>query len=162
MAGVAAVARYRGGARELVRALKFRDERRLAPAMGALMAERWPASGMKAQVDLVVPVPLHPGRLRFRGFNQSALLAEAIAERLGLELCAGSLKRVKATRPQAFLRRAERLRTMEGAFAAGDALRGRTVLLVDDVLTTGSTMSAAAKACRDAGAKKVYGIAFAR
>ncbi len=163
LSGVAAVARYGGGARELVRALKFHGEQALAPAMGALMAERWLAAGLdRGAVDLVVPVALHPGRRRSRGFDQSALLAGEIAAGLGVEYGGGALRRVKATRPQALLRRAERLSTMRGVFAAGEAVRGRTVLLVDDVFTTGATMSAAGAACAESGAGKVYGIAFAR
>ncbi len=176
LAGVAAVSRYAAGAKGLVRALKFHGERRLAPAMGELMAARWLAAGLTEQgtaeadaraarrgrVDLVAPVSLHPRRRRARGFDQSALLAETVARRLGLEWNAGAVIRLRATRPQSLLRRRQRLAAMEGVFAAGASVRGRTVLLVDDVLTTGTTMSAAAAACKRAGAKKVYGLTFAR
>lgn len=166
--GVAAVARYGAGARELVRSLKFHSERQLAAPMGTLMAERWLAAGLwrergeAGRVDMVVPVALHPRRRRERGFDQSALLAETIAERLGAEFGEHALSRVKATRPQALLRRKQRLKTMDGVFAATDAVKGKTVLLADDVFTTGATMSAAAAACKRAGAKKVYGVAFTR
>lgn len=159
----AAVARYGGGAKNLVKSLKFRGERTLAPAMGALMAERVRAAGFAARIDCAAPVALHANRARFRGFDQAGLLAEALAARLGVPCAAGALKRVRETGPQALLRRAERLRTMEGVFEAAPSLvRGRRILLVDDVFTTGATMAAAAAACRKGGAGEVYGIAFAR
>ncbi len=159
---VAAVVRYGGGAKNLVKSLKFRGERTLAPAMGALMAERAKQAGFADRIDCVAPVSLHANRARFRGFDQAALLAGVVAERLGVP-CAAALKRVRETRPQALLRRAERLRTMEGVFEADPpAVRERRILLVDDVFTTGATMSAAAAACKKGGAAAVYGVAFAR
>ncbi len=161
--GVASVARYKTGAKNFVRALKFTNERTLVPAMGALMAERARETGIAKEIDLVAPLPLHPKRLRSRGFDQAALLAETVAKNLGAEYGGKALQRVRETTPQALMRRAKRLTAMEGAFAATEALvKGRTILLVDDVLTTGTTMSAGAKACRAGGAANVYGVTFAR
>lgn len=161
--GVAAVARYRGAIRSMVRSLKFHSEHQLVPVIAEWMTRRWQEAALSETVDVVAPVALHPKRLRTRGFDQSALLAEAIAEKLGVQFRRDALRRTKPTKPQARLRRSERLTAMEGVFEASpEQVRDRAILLVDDVFTTGSTMSAAAAACKKSGAKAVYGIAFAR
>lgn len=118
--------------------------------------------------DLVVPVPLHPKRLRLRGFNQSALLALEISA--GLEMggfparFCEPLRRIRNTRAQMLLGREERLGNVEGAFvcADADAVRGRHILLVDDVATTGATLFACTKELKLAGAKTVWAVVVGR
>jgi len=113
--------------------------------------------------DLVVPVPLHPRRLRARGFNQSLELARGLARLAGLPLAAQALLRTRHTVPQARLERAQRLTNLRGAFRADSALTaGRRVLLVDDVSATGATLRECATALRRAGASGVDVVVLAR
>ena len=158
---VRAVFAYAGLARSAVLALKFRSGRHLAP----LMAE-WMAPALRArplQAEVVVPVPLSPQRLRERGYNQALLLAHAIAARTGGATVAEVLSREHRT-PQQSLDAAQRLKNLEGAVHCRDPgpIRGRRVIVVDDVVTTGATLSACAEALARAGATRVSGLAFAR
>lgn len=162
LTGVAAVARYGGGARQLVRTLKFGGERMVVDSLAGLMAERWRGSPFFGKADLVVPLSLHPARLQRRGFDQAKLLGESVARELGLEYGENFVRRTRFTVPQAVLHREERLRNMDGVFAVGEEIAGRRVVLVDDVMTTGATIAACAGACRQAGALRVYGLCFAR
>ncbi|UMY20006.1 ComF family protein [Methylobacterium organophilum] len=158
-----AVALYDGTARDLVHRLKYGDRLDLARVMGRMMA----AAGrdLLAETDLIVPVPLHGLRLWRRRFNQSALLARAVG-RLAQRPCdLQALARVKATRPQVGLTRAQRAQNLQGAFRVPEAARpriaGRRLLLVDDVTTTGATGNAAARALLRGGAKQVDLLTFA-
>lgn len=161
LTAAAAVARYRSGARELVLGLKFRRETELARPIAGLMAERMRGAAFPP-IDLVLPVSLHPERRRTRGFDQAQLLARHIAGATGLKTASGLVERTRHTTPQAALRREARLLNMEGAFRASPELSGKSVLLVDDVMTTGATMAECAKACREAGARRVSALVFAR
>ncbi len=162
LTGAAAVASYKAGARELVLRLKFGKEMELARPLGGLMAERLLAAPFREKLDVIVPVALHPLRLRERGFDQARLLAGEISRRVGLPVERRSLKRLVATTPQSRLRRQLRLTNVENAFKADGRIAGKRVLLVDDVMTTGATMAACSRACRAAGATRVYGLVFAR
>ncbi len=115
-------------------------------------------------VDVVVPVPLHPNRLRERGYNQSALLARGLGQRLNRRVDESSFQRIRDTEHQSRLSGEERRKNLEGAFAATDAsgLRGRTVLLIDDVMTSGNTFSHCAKALIKSGAVRVWCASVAR
>ena len=161
LARTAAVARYSGGARSLALSLKFRHETELAKTMALLMAERFHTAGFD-EIDMLIPVPLHPIRMRERGFDQAKLLCAHIGKATGIPMDSSSLTRVRHTEPQALRSRKQRLHNMDNAFAAGVSLSGKKILLVDDVLTTGSTMAACAKACRTAGATRVNALVFAR
>ena len=111
-------------------------------------------------------MPLHPDRQRQRGYNQSILLARALAEALpgsGLTVNETALRRVRATASQTKLDRYQRKQNVAGAFACADgAVAGRRVLLIDDVCTTGATLEACAVACRQAGAASVWALTVTR
>jgi ComF family protein len=159
-AAVAAYA-YTGAAREGVLRLKYRGLRAAAPDMAAALARA--AAEAAVQADAVTPVPLHPKRLRSRGYNQAVLLARPLASALGVPVLE-ALARTGATGPQveAGSRRARRA-NVAGAFAVrpGVDVAGLHVGLVDDVLTTGATLDAAATALKAAGAARVTALAFA-
>lgn len=154
---------YQGPAGRLVRALKFEDMDRLALPLGRETAARLAPLLTLLRLDLVVPVPLHWWRHSRRGFNQAELVARAIARRAGLPLSTRALARRRAGRRQLGLSRQERLASLAGCYAArASRVRGRTILLVDDVVTTGATLEACARALLRAGAAGVVGCAFAR
>ena len=134
-----------------------------AAAVALWLAERAAELAPAERVDLVVPVPLHPRRLRERGFNPAGLLARRIARARRARFDPVALERIRDTPSQTALDRAQRRRNVLGAFRADP--RGRIparVWLVDDVVTTGSTLTAAATALRRAGARHVTGICVAR
>ncbi len=149
---------YVGPMREALVRLKYAGRPDLAVPLGALLVQE--AGVLAGQVDRVVPLPLHPRRLRERGYNQSALLARPLAAALGVPLDTRTLSRVRATPPQAALPRARRGLNMRGAFKALPC-RAR-VLLVDDVRTTGASLQAAAEALASAGCRAVHSVALAR
>ena len=152
--GAAFAYRYAGPAGGLVRALKYNGVRRVAEPMARDLA-RACESLQPIRADWVVPVPMHPRRLRRRGFNHAAILAKALADRMGLPMVE-AVSRVIDTPQQAVLEENDRRRNMKGAFAASVDVEGRCILLVDDVYTTGATAMACAKALRKAGAKTLY------
>ena len=159
-----AAVRFDEVARALVHALKYGDRLDLAPTMG-----HWAANAgreLLAEADALVPVPLHWRRLWARRFNQSALLAAAISGHCGVPVAYRALGRVKATAQQVGLSRAERAGNVQGAFrVAADAraeVTGRRLVLIDDVLTSGATIDACARALLRAGARNVDVLVFAR
>jgi ComF family protein len=129
--------------------------------LGTLLAEYCVRTGLKPQV--IVPVPLHTKRLKMRGFNQSLLLARALRKRLSVDLDYLNLRRVVPTKPQAGLKAVARHENVAGAFHIQDpgAFRGRRVLLVDDVYTTGATVTECSKLLRKADAV-VFVLTLAR
>ena len=155
---VAAAARFEGTAREAVHVLKYHRHHAIAPLMGRLMAD---AAG-DVQADVIVPVPLHPSRQRERGFDQAVLLARRAAHDLRVPIQPDGLKRIRKTSQQSNLDALRRRENVEGAFAANRHFHGERVLLVDDVMTTGSTLTAASKALKQAGSGPVVGLVFAR
>lgn len=162
LTGAASVARYRAGARSLVLAFKFGGETELAAPIAALMGERLRGADFAGKLDLVLPVALHPAKRRQRGFDQAGLLADRVARHVGLPCRSDLMRRAIHTKPQATLQREARLENMTGAFTASGEVEGKRLLLVDDVMTTGATMAECARACRDAGARRVYALTFAR
>jgi len=143
---------YDERAAAVVEAFKYGERTDLAPALAAELARVTPR---EFAADLVAEVPLHPARERERGYNQSALLASALASRAGMPHLPGVLARVRPTRAQARLGPAARRLNLRGAFRVRDPerLAGRRVLLVDDVVTTGATLEAALGALRSAGVR---------
>lgn len=158
------VARYDGPARALVHALKFNDRLEIAHVMAAQMVRA--GDELTRDCTVVVPVPLHRGRLFSRRFNQSALLAERVAKLSGRDYAPAAIVRVKNTRHQVGLSASERRRNVSGAFKVAPEnrplLEGRRVLIVDDVMTTGATVDACARVVRRAGAAGVDVLTFAR
>lgn len=155
---------YEGVARGMVLSLKFGDRTELAPTMARWMMRV--GAELLADADAVVPVPLHRARFLRRRFNQSAELARALCRLSGRDFLPDAVVRVRATRHQAGLAAREREANVRGAFAvparAEIGVRGRRVLVVDDVYTTGMTVSAVARALRRAGAAQVDVLTFAR
>jgi ComF family protein len=157
---------YGGPLGEAPRGVKYQDRPELTEPMADLArsAVRSAGLGSAAQrIDLVVPVPLHRARLAERGYNQSALIARPIARELGARFAASALTRSRATAPQAKLDRAARLTNVAQAFVAHRhaRLKGRSVLLVDDVATTGATLVDCARALRQAGANPIRALVVA-
>lgn len=155
-----AAGQFSGALRDAIHRFKYQGMSAGASALAALLR---PAIASLARQDLVlVPLPLHPQRLRERGYNQAALLARALALDGPLPSVEDALRRVKATRAQASLGAAERARNMAGAFAANPArCAGRRFVLIDDVCTTGATLQSAAQALHAAGARDIYGLVLA-
>lgn len=150
---------YGGPASGLVRNLKYRGVTRLSPIMAKGMARAYDFI-QPTGADMIVPVPMHPRRRRRRGFNHAELLARDTAAILELPVRL-AVKRVRNTRQQARLSVRERLRNLDGAFALAGDVRGKRVLLVDDVCTTGATANACAQVLREGGAKSVCLLCFA-
>ena len=152
-----------GAAREAVHRLKYNNLRAIAPTLGALLADFLAARQVRG--DILVPVPLHPRRERRRGYNQAALLARDVGERLGIPVVSEALVRSKDTPSQTGRSQAEdRRANVQGSFRcpSPEAVNGLDVLLLDDVCTTGSTLEACSVALREAGAASVTGVALAR
>lgn len=154
---------YSGGAATTVMNLKFHGKKYLAKPMAKWMTDKFLETGLIA--DVVIPVPLHSRRKKERGFNQSELLASEIAASLALPLDATSACRVKDTLVSSKLTggRKAREENMKDAFSVTDkeTIKEKRVLVVDDVLTTGTTANELSKALKKAGAKKVYVLTFA-
>jgi ComF family protein len=147
--------------RDAIHRLKYTGRTALAAPLGGLMAAYWVQHPMP--IDVVVPVPLHPTRLRDRGYNQAALLAREMAHRVGLVVDERALIRRRATAPQVELNAQQRSENVRRAFrCSGNSLAGKRTLLVDDVCTTGATLEACAMALYEGGARGVRALTLAR
>lgn len=155
---VAACFPYEKGFRRTLHRLKFQEERALARPLGTLMAEA--ASSLGEELDGVTWVPMSPQKLRRRGYNQSELLAKAVAKELGLPAW-DLLEQVRETDTQYSLTRSQRADNVRGAYRAKGATLGKRVLLVDDIVTTGATLRACAQGLYGAGAQKVCAVCAA-
>lgn len=156
--------RYDEHSRSLVTRFKYADQTLLAPVYGPWLL----AAGRElvAASDVIVPVPLYYWRFVKRRYNQSALLAQALAKSCGLPLCADGLLRTRATQPQAGLTRPQRADNVKGAFRVNpkrsDVIAGKAVLLIDDVMTTGATIEQCARALLKGGASSINVLTLAR
>lgn len=165
----AAYGSYEGGLRELIHLLKYDQVRPAAAVLGRMLAEAIGnlQLGFSHGPIVVIPVPLYVKKARQRGFNQSELIARSALKLLSgdaFELNAGVLQRCRETRSQIGLSRHQRRENMRGAFivAKPEEIAQREILLVDDVMTTGTTVSECARVLRRAGASKVYVATVAR
>ena len=134
-----AAGRYDGTLRQAILNLKYGEKRKLVRPLGAYLAAylgTYPFA--PDEIDLIIPVPLHPSRLRQRGFNQAALLAHEVGRALGVPVKETALRRTRRTRPQAELRASERAKNIQNAFTVADAgaVLRKSVVLLDDVITT--------------------------
>jgi ComF family protein len=143
--------------------LKYQGVIELADPLGKLLAQTYQRHHLQA--DIVLPVPLHPERQRQRGFNQATLLARACARQLGIPWDERLLIRRRATSSQVGLTASERRANVAAAFSLPSStrrIRERTILLIDDVSTTGATLEACARPLLDAGAQAVWGLVLAK
>jgi ComF family protein len=160
--GTRAACRFDGSVRQAVHDLKYRGIRNRAALLAEIVAEALDRRPLA--IDLLVPVPLAPGRRRERGFNQSELIATGLGARLGVPISTTSLVRQRETPRQVGLSADDRRENVAGAFACTEPARigGQRITLIDDVMTTGATLAACAEALKHAGASRVYGVVVAR
>jgi ComF family protein len=152
--------RYEGLLRELILEYKFGRNLGLGRLLMGLAADAAPGGGAW---DMLVPAPLHPSRLRWRGFNQSRELCRLLARRTGAPVVDRALSRIRGAAPQSVLDKEQRRSNVAGAFRANAALAtGRSILLADDVMTTGATLSECARVLLEAGAARVAVLVLAR
>ncbi|MBI3442791.1 MAG: ComF family protein [Candidatus Sungbacteria bacterium] len=150
--------------RELVHGLKYRRNREIASLFADILAAHLAAMRITFPKDTVlIPIPLHKARERERGFNQSLLIAKILGEKLGIEVKRDVLQKIKKTAPQMSLLREERLKNLAGTFAIQNSLpvRGKIMVLVDDVKTTGATLEEAARVLKRSGAKQTWAMTVA-
>jgi len=161
LTGIRSVAAHAPPLLQAVHALKYEGLRALAEPLGHLLADHWQHGPLP--VDVIAPVPLHDVRRRQRGYNQSVLLARAFGRRVRFPLHEDLLIRDRNTRSQVGLSREERWANVWGAFRcrSGDA-KGKRVLLLDDVMTTGATLEACAYTLLEAGAGEVWALTLTR
>ena len=152
---------YEGAIKDLVHRHKFGHELGLGRLLAFLTAEVWALRGL-GRPDMIVAVPMLPRQVLRRGFNQSLELARMLGRAMSLPASAHGLRKVRETRTQSSLGRAARRGNVAGAFAPSPEVRGKHVLIVDDVMTTGATLTACARACLDGGAARVDVFVLAR
>ena len=154
--------KYEGIAAESILRFKYHDQRKYAGIYGKWMYRYlgdWIGS---LRIDLIIPVPIHKKRLKARGYNQAALLAQSIGSLMKLEVDEASVLRSKNTAPQKNLSAFERMKNMQHAFEVrGENVRNKRILIVDDIYTTGVTTDAVTYALRKAGAQEVFFVALA-
>ncbi len=160
--GIAAC-RFEGVIKEAVHLFKYKGMVSLLNTFSAIILEFIERNIDMKKIDAIVPIPLHPVKLRERGFNQAYLLSLSIAKRYNIPISTGNLIKTKATRPQSTLGRNQRLKNLKGAFSVkrSERLKGKSVLLVDDVYTTGTTIDNAAEALKKAGIKNIKAMILA-
>jgi ComF family protein len=160
--GVRSPFRFDGAVRKSIHELKYRNLKAISPCLGELLADYLNENPLPGEV--LISVPLHPRRLRERGYNQSALLAKELGKSIDLPVIEACLVRVKQAQPQV---RAvdveERRRNVADAFVCrDDKATGKQIILVDDVCTSGATLESCAAALKDRGATSVWGLTLAR
>ena len=158
-----ALLNYDDKARNSMVAIKYKNRREYLDFYGKAICVRYGRQLHWIRPEIIVPVPVHPSRKRIRGFNQAEVLAEIIGDELGIPVCPDVLRRSKKTAPQKELNPVERLRNLEQACVPGklpEKKNGKieTVLVVDDIYTTGSTLEACTRVLKRMGVKKVYGV----
>lgn len=148
---------HRGTVPGAIYRFKFHNRRSYGTVFAAEMAERYGDWICSREIDVLIPVPLHPSKHRQRGFNQAEILAKELGEKTGIPVETRAVVRTRKTRPQKMLSHEERYRNLKGAFGVRrDWKPVRTVLLIDDIYTTGNTIQRIAKVLKQAGVQKVY------
>ena len=163
LTGLLVAAEYgKGPTKELIHHLKYNGIIEIAPILGGMLVSRLQKSKLRGQ-KVLVPVPLHWFKKRSRGFNQAEILAKLVGKKLKIPVVS-TLKRIKNTKSQVELSGKLRRKNLEGAFVCANngAVKDKTVILVDDVSTTGTTLEECAKVLRAAGARQVWGLVVAR
>ena len=155
---------YEGPCREMVHSFKYQNKTHLRRPLALLTVDHLADFIASVPSDLIMPVPLHRARLRSRGFNQAVLLGEIISRKISIPMDRDNLKRIRWTEPQVNLSANERRTNVKDAFSVRDAARvqGSNILLLDDVLTTGSTVEECARVLKTAGAARVSVVTVAR
>lgn len=154
---IASTGTHEGKLQQAVHALKYAGAPELTAPLSARLLAAVEQTHLAQRVDVIIPVPLHASRQRERGYNQSERLADYLSQILNIPCNPSALLRWRATPPQVGLNREQRQTNMRDAFRAAAPLSG-SVLLIDDVFTTGATLQACAQAAREAGAAAVYGL----
>lgn len=155
---------YKEGMETAIHTMKFNNHPRLTQTMSMLLWEELIKEESIPRFDCIVPVPMYSKKKRQRGYNQTELLAKQLSVLSGVEMRTGLLLKNRMTKPQSRLKRKERLENLKGAFSLGkgsEYLEGKHVLLVDDVVTTGTTLTTCAKILREQGVCSVYAIVIA-
>lgn len=158
------VSPYSGLLKEAIHRFKYKYQTDLGPPMAEMMKDYFLSSNDYGPIDMIIPVPLHPIRFREREFNQSELLAIPLAKALNIPIEKKTLYRTRYNPPQMSLDSVSRFKNVVGLFAINDSdiIRNQRILLVDDVMTTGATINACAKALMEAGASEVSVLVMAR
>ncbi|MDD4602030.1 MAG: ComF family protein [Negativicutes bacterium] len=153
---------YSGGVKRVIHDMKFRQAKKYACHLEGLL-EMGVAPGRILSPELVIPVPLHAERLKERGYNQNDLIFKGWAKRQGLMWCSDNLVRTRPTQPQWELKLSERRKNIKDAFVVTrpDDVFGRSILLVDDIITSGTTMDECARTLKKSGARTVCGLTLA-
>ena len=163
--GIHSVSVYEGVLRSAIHRFKFKKRKRLAEPLGILLVKYLSSSPLleMKEMDVIIPVPLHPKRLKERGFNQAELLAKTISKYYEIPVAA-ALERTKNTQAQFDLPRTERFKNISGAFKVSDvkSVYNKNILLLDDIYTTGSTIAECSKALKTAGARRVEVLTLSR
>ncbi len=159
--GIRGIGYLRGPFQRAIYRFKYKGLRRLAVPLAEIMHRYLLENHIPA--DILMPVPLHGSRLRERGFNQAALLARELGKQSGIPIVEGILVRVRETAPQVGLTASQRRENVKDAFRCADGgVRGKRVLLIDDVCTTGATLEACSLTLREGGAASVWALVLAR
>lgn len=154
---------YSDGVETAIHTFKFKNHPKLSETISILLYEELIRFGQIPDFDYIVPVPMHPRKKRQRGYNQSELIAKQIAPYLKSDVRTDILEKTRYTNPQSKLKRKDRINNLEGAFSlcSGASIEGRNILLVDDVLTTGTTINTCAKILKDGGASFIHVLVIA-
>ncbi len=148
-----------GKIKDAVKEFKFSGQRLFGSLFGEMIYEELKCYDWLYEYDLIIPVPLHESRLLERGYNQSKIIAEAMSSKFGIPICRDALFRTRETKKQSNLTGLARKKNVQGAFFAyGEELKGKRIILVDDIYTAGETAMACAEALKDAGVEEVAAI----